>query len=431
MAITQYKGNFYDTNDPQQNAELLRLQKAENIKKAMQSLQPNRQDAPQKKLEAANLLAQNQALLNARTGLPPVSPNTYNVLSQNNGLLEVAPPNTNINERAARVRSLLDSQQVSNNNTASNQVNQPSTQPAQPQPKRTLGQRASGLFDRVSDAYMGAAPILAVAQEFQKAGALRPIGSPMQGDPYGRMMQIQQGRQQAENLAQLRQQYPQFANLSDKNFEEVITSLAKDGKLNKTATQKQPLTLDEYKKEFPKVYEGDSMAAEGYGFFDTIQKGISKATGAVGLPLKNTEIANAATQTFNKEVMEAQKTKYNTRDSVFQMKYTMEMLPTPKMNEYQALQQHYNIRDVFQKAKVDLEAELNDPTLNLTGSQEANLREGIRKFNNIVLRANNRIASLEKARGVSMNVTSSTPNWEKSIDEALSTFGVLENVRSS
>ena len=65
MAITQYKGNFYDTNDPQQNAELLRLQRAENLKKAMQSLQPNRQDAPRKKLEAANLLAQNQALLNA------------------------------------------------------------------------------------------------------------------------------------------------------------------------------------------------------------------------------------------------------------------------------------------------------------------------------------------------------------------------------
>ena len=31
MAIIQYKGNFYDTNNPQQNAELLRLQRAENI----------------------------------------------------------------------------------------------------------------------------------------------------------------------------------------------------------------------------------------------------------------------------------------------------------------------------------------------------------------------------------------------------------------
>lgn len=295
----------------------------------------------------------------------------------------------------------------------------------------TLGQRASGLFDRVSDAYMGAAPIFAVAQEFQKAGALRPVGGAMQGDPYGKMMEIQQGRQQAENLAQLREQYPQFANLSDKNFEKVITELSIKGELNKTGTQTKPLSKQQYAEKFPKIYEGDSKAAEGYGFFDTVQKGISKVTGAVGLPLKDTEIANAATQTYNKEVMEAQKTKYNTRDSVFQMKYTMEMLPTPKMNEYQALQQHYNIRDVFEKAKIDLEAELNDPTINLTGSQEAKLREGIRKFNNIVLRSNNRISSLEKARGVSMNVTSSTPNWEGSMQEAESAFKVLEDVRAS
>ena len=424
-------GKRYNLDNPQEAAEALRIQRQAQLEAAQKRLSPNRQDAPQKKLEAANLLAQNQSLLNARAGVPPVSSNTYNVLSQNNGLLDVAPPNTNIDERAARVRSLLDSQQLKNNNTASNQVNQPSTQPAQPQPKRTLGQRASGLFDRVSDAYMGAAPILAVAQEFQKAGALRPIGTPMQGDPYGKMMEIQQGRQQAENLAQLREQYPQFANLSDKNFEKVITELSIKGELNKTGTQTKPLSKQQYAEKFPKIYEGDSKAAEGYGFFDTVQKGISKVTGAVGLPLKDTEIANAATQTYNKEVMEAQKTKYNTRDSVFQMKYTMEMLPTPKMNEYQALQQHYNIRDVFEKAKIDLEAELNDPTINLTGSQEAKLREGIRKFNNIVLRSNNRISSLEKARGVSMNVTSSTPNWEGSMQEAESAFKVLEDVRAS
>ena len=69
----------------------------------------------------------------------------------------------------------------------------------------TLGQRAGGLLDRVSDAYMGAAPIFAVAQEFQKAGALRPVGAAMQGDPYGKMMQIQQGRKEAETLANLKQ----------------------------------------------------------------------------------------------------------------------------------------------------------------------------------------------------------------------------------
>ena len=428
MARIQYKGNFYDTNDPQQNAELLRLQRAENLKKAMQSLQPNRQDAPQKKLEAANLLAQNQALLNARTGVPPVSPNTYNVLSQNNGLLEVAPPNTNIDERAARVRSLLDSQQVNNNNTASNQVNPSPAQSAQPQPKRTLGQRASGLFDRVSDAYMGAAPIFAVAQEFQKAGALRPIGSPMQGDPYGKMMQIQQGRQQAENLAQLREQYPQFANLSDKNFEQVITNLASDGKLNRPQLQPD-LTPESYQQQFPEVYAGDMVADQAYGAKDRFDAGVSAVTGALGLPLKTTEKALAATVTYNKEVMEAQKTKYTTRDSVYQMKSVEEMLPKPKMNEYKALQQTYQIRDIFSKAKSDLQAELARG--GLTASQEGKIREGIRKFDNIIIRSNNRIDSMEGARGVSMNVTSSTPNWEGSMQEAESTFGVLENVRSS
>ena len=58
MARIQYKGNIYDTNDPQQNAELLRLQRAENIKKAQKALSPNRMINPQKRMEAANLLAQ-------------------------------------------------------------------------------------------------------------------------------------------------------------------------------------------------------------------------------------------------------------------------------------------------------------------------------------------------------------------------------------
>ena len=426
------------TNEQQRLIELNRIEKErqkklELLKRRLNfntSLNPRAAaSSPLTEDKRANIIAEISNLSPVETarqfqGSNPVARNVEDIVlnkmppKRNNtpaGLLGITTPNVDID-----VNSLL---------TAQSQPVQ--SQSAQPQPKRTLGQRASGLFDRVSDAYMGAAPILAVAQEFQKAGALRPIGTPMQGDPYGKMMEIQQGRQQAENLAQLREQYPQFANLSDKNFEKVITELSIKGELNKTGTQTKPLSKQQYAEKFPKIYEGDSKAAEGYGFFDTVQKGISKVTGAVGLPLKDTEIANAATQTYNKEVMEAQKTKYNTRDSVFQMKYTMEMLPTPKMNEYQALQQHYNIRDVFEKAKIDLEAELNDPTINLTGSQEAKLREGIRKFNNIVLRSNNRISSLEKARGVSMNVTSSTPNWEGSMQEAESAFKVLEDVRAS
>lgn len=398
MARIQYKGNFYDTNNPQQNAELLRLQRAENLKKAMQSLQPNRQDAPQKKLEAANLLAQNQALLNARTGVPPVSPNTYNVLSQNNGLLEVAPPNTNIDERAARVRSLLDSQQVNNNNTASNQVNPSPAQSAQPQPKRTLGQRASGLFDRVSDAYMGAAPIFAVAQEFQKAGALRPVGGAMQGDPYGKMMEIQQGRQQAENLAQLRQQYPQFANLSDKNFEEVITSLAKDGKLNignqlqQTEEQRDANQLRNIKNS---MQTGDADAALSYGAIDRLAGGISSVTGKLGLPLKKYQTANTATEGFIRDAMNASRANFDGRQTNLLFEFIKEEMPEPNMNEQQALERTKTVYRRFDDAITGYEQLLDDPNSNLTTSQRGNISKALKLYEGVRDRALVRIKSIE------------------------------------
>ncbi len=294
--------------------------------------------------------------------------------------------------------------------------------------KPTMRERVGGFFNRANESFQNAAPIFAVAQEFHKAGAPRTVGAPIQGDPYGKMMQIQQSRQQAENLAQLRQQYPQFANLSDKNFEQVITNLASKGELSRP--QQQPdLTPESYQQQFPEVYAGDMVADQAYGAKDRLDAGISAVTGAFGLPLKTTEKALAATVTYNKEVMEAQKTKYTTRDSVYQMKSVEELLPKPKMNEYKALQQTLQLRDIFAKAKSDLQAELARG--GLTASQEGKIREGIRKFDNIIIRSNNRIQSLERARGVSMNVTSSTPDWQGSMQEAESTFGVLENVRSS
>ena len=294
--------------------------------------------------------------------------------------------------------------------------------------KPTMRERVGGFFNRANESFQNAAPIFAVAQEFRKAGAPRAVGAPIQGDPYGKMMQIQQGREQAENLAELRQQYPQFANLSDQNFEKVITELAVKGELNRKQSQPS-LTPENYKEQFPEVYAGDMVADQAYGAKDRFDAGFSAVSGAIGLPLKTTEKALAATVTYNKEVMEAQKTKYTTRDSVYQMKSVEEMLPKPRMNEYKALQQTYQIRDIFSKAKSDLQAELARG--GLTASQEGKIREGIRKFDNIIIRSNNRIDSMEGARGVSMDTTSSTPNWEGSMQEAESTFGVLENVRSS
>ena len=177
---------------------------------------------------------------------------------------------------------MLDSQQVDNNNTASNQVNSLSNQPAQPQPKKTLGQRAGGLLDRVSDAYMGAAPIFAVAQEFQKAGALRPVGAAMQGDPYGKMMQIQQGRKEAETLANLKQdeRYKKFANLPDKQFLEAVNEQIKfdiENKLNVTPEQTIQ-TSRENAVVSTETEEALGRAKSAFGITDTFREKL----GAIG-----------------------------------------------------------------------------------------------------------------------------------------------------
>tara|TARA_R100000329_G_scaffold84138_1_gene71354 strand:+ start:43 stop:1443 length:1401 start_codon:yes stop_codon:yes gene_type:complete len=388
MAITQYKGNFYDTNDPQQNAELLRLQRAENLKKAMQSLQPNRQDAPRKKLEAANLLAQNQALLNARTGVPPVSPNTYNVLSQNNGLLEVAPPNTNINERAARVRSLLDSQQVDNNNTASNQVDQSSSQPAQPQPKKTLGQRAGGLLDRVSDAYMGAAPIFAVAQEFQKAGALRPVGAAMQGDPYGKMMQIQQGRKEANNIASLRAKYdgriPQ--ELNDKDFVDTVKKIIDEDIKNSGSRNNQELInqakentrLEENQKE------GLGNAKSAFGAGSTVLSAVGSIGEFTPYGGNFAVLTQKARSAINANAVATKQFSNNANATGRIAKYTIQSINNLIPVEYasdgstivgyksekKALEDYQNLRSTIRRTVEQLENQLLNPDSEITKAKK-------------------------------------------------------------
>ena len=315
-------GKRYDLDNPQEAAEALRVQRQVQLEGAAKRLLPNQTGNQQTKLNAANLLAQDQSLLNARAGVPPVSPNTYNVLSQNNGLLDVAPPNTNIDERAARIRGLLDSQQLKNDNTVSNQVDQSSTQPAQPQPKRTLGQRASGLFDNVSNAYMNAAPMFAVANEFTKAGALRPIGGQIQGDPYGKMMEVQQTRQQSEDLANLRQdpQYAQFANLPTEQFLQAVeqqnkfvienqltssntyanidTNVSSENLMTQLNETKKPIILSEYEERA----HGNSEMAHG------IENTAALIAGSISVPFtsrnlaKKTEEARAATVDYFNEV---------------------------------------------------------------------------------------------------------------------------------
>ena len=296
-------GKRYDLDNPQDAAEVLRIQKQEQLKKAQKALSPNQIINPQKRMEAANLLAQNQAMENANAGVMTVAPTVESLLrparetrenrlglinfgkndnrpkkinTNAGGLLNLPlPPNSNL-QLNQQTQNLLNNQ-VDQSSTQSQPV-----QSAQPQPKRTLGQRASGLFDRVSDAYMGAAPILAVAQEFQKAGALRPIGTPMQGDPYGKMMEIQQSRQQSENLTNLRQdkRYEKFANLPDEQFLQAVNEQIKfdiENKLNVTPDQ----TIQKAKENAVVSLETEEAlgnAISAFGITDTFKEKL----GAIG-----------------------------------------------------------------------------------------------------------------------------------------------------
>jgi len=66
--------------------------------------------------------------------------------------------------------------------TAPRQGMQPPTIAQQIQPPRTANK---GIFNRLERAYTEAAPMLAMAQEFNRMGAARPMGSNVQADPMG------------------------------------------------------------------------------------------------------------------------------------------------------------------------------------------------------------------------------------------------------
>ena len=146
--------------------------------------------------------------------------------------------------------------------------------------KPTMGERAGGFFDRVNKSFIDAAPIFAVGREFHKAGAPRQIGDPMQGDPYGAMIQIAQTNKENENLAQLRQQYPQFANLPDKQFLEAVNEQIKfdiENKLNVTPNE----TIQKSRENAvvsEETEEALGRAKSAFGITDTFREKL----GAVG-----------------------------------------------------------------------------------------------------------------------------------------------------
>ena len=148
--------------------------------------------------------------------------------------------------------------------------------------KPTMRERVGGFFNRANESLQNAAPIFAVGREFHKAGAPRAVGAPMQGDPYGKMLQIQQGRQQAENLANLRQdeKYKKFANLPDKQFLEAVNEQIKfdiENKLNVTPNE----TIQKSRENAvvsEETEEALGRAKSAFGITDTFREKL----GAVG-----------------------------------------------------------------------------------------------------------------------------------------------------
>ena len=181
--------------------------------------------------------------------------------------------------------------------------------------KPTMRERVGGFFNRANESFQNAAPIFAVAQEFRKAGAPRAVGAPMQGDPYGAMIEIQQNNQQAENLANLRQdpQYAQFANLPDAQFIKAVeqqnkfvienqlaarntyanidTNVSSDELVQQLNKTKEPIILSEYEERS----HGNTEMAHG------MENTAALIAGSISVPFtsrnlfKKTEEARAAT----------------------------------------------------------------------------------------------------------------------------------------
>ena len=131
---------------------------------------------------------------NSRKSTRPMPVNAQEALFQNNGLL-VAPPTPQRNQQSNNAANLLNLSQP-NSRLSPVSINTSGVGSAIP-PQKTFKQKAQGLFNNLSDRYDNASSIFSVANEFNKAGALRPIGSPQQGNPFGMMQQ--QKQQQALN----------------------------------------------------------------------------------------------------------------------------------------------------------------------------------------------------------------------------------------
>jgi len=95
------------------------------------------------------------------------------------------PPNVNIatpRQNISQQQAIADSLKNPVSTNILQQGMQPPSIAQQIQPPRTANK---GIFNRLERAYKDAAPMLAMAQEFNRMGAARPMGSNVQADPMG------------------------------------------------------------------------------------------------------------------------------------------------------------------------------------------------------------------------------------------------------
>jgi len=105
-------------------------------------------------------------------------------------LPQTPTPPPNVNTLPLRNLSALPNVDL---RTAPRQNMQPPTIAQQIQPPKTAKR---GIFNRIEKAYQDAAPMLAMAQEFNRMGAARPMGAAIpQGDPMGAYMKAKFGDQ--------------------------------------------------------------------------------------------------------------------------------------------------------------------------------------------------------------------------------------------
>ena len=301
----------------------------------------------QKEERLRRLQERNQAgLLNprARRANPEVA---------NTNLLDSSVTNVNANMTPIPTGLLQRGVQGANNPytpsyNQSNIVNDPRLKSAMENVyKPTMRERVGGFFNRANESFQNAAPIFAVAQEFRKAGAPRAVGAPMQGDPYGKMIQMQQGREQAENLANLRQdpQYAQFANLPDAQFIKAVeqqnkfvienqlaarntyanikTNVSSDELVQQLNETKEPIILSEYEERA----HGNTEMAHGW------ENTANLIAGSISVPFtsrnlaKRTEEARAATVDYFNYVRGILVDDVGGRVTVFDKKQVNNQLP--------------------------------------------------------------------------------------------------------